>query len=85
MSKPPTNRHRDELQAEVDATREHLAETVDALTDKLDVPGRAKDKAHEVGDAAKQQAQDPKVQVGTVVVAAAVVGGVILIVRRRRR
>lgn len=78
------SKHRDELQAEVDATREHLAETVDALTDKLDVPGRAKDKAHEVGEAAKQQAQDPKVRVGTVAIAAAIVIGVVLIVRRRR-
>lgn len=78
------SKHRDELQAEVDATREHLAETVDALTDKLDVPGRAKDKAHEVGEAAKQQAQDPKVRVGTVAIAAAVVIGVVVLVRRRR-
>lgn len=78
------SKHRDELQAEVDATREHLAETVDALTDKLDVPGRAKDKAHEVGEAAKQQAQDPKVRVGTVAIAAAIVIGVVVLVRRRR-
>ncbi len=31
------------LEAEIDATREHLAETVDALGDKLDVKSRAQD------------------------------------------
>jgi hypothetical protein len=31
------------LEAEIDATREHLAETVDALGDKLDVKGRAQE------------------------------------------
>lgn len=31
------------LEAEIDATREHLAETVDALGDKFDVKGRAQE------------------------------------------
>ncbi|KQP28022.1 MULTISPECIES: DUF3618 domain-containing protein [unclassified Aeromicrobium] len=34
---------RDQLEAEIAATREHLAETVDALGDKLDVKSRAQD------------------------------------------
>ncbi len=34
---------RDDLQAEVEATREHLAATVDALGDKFDVKARAKE------------------------------------------
>jgi hypothetical protein len=33
----------DELQQEIDETREHLGETVDALTAKFDVKSRAKD------------------------------------------
>ena len=34
---------RDRLEAEVEQTREHLAETVDALTDRLDVKSRAQE------------------------------------------
>lgn len=33
----------DDLQQEIDETREHLGETVDALTAKFDVKSRAKD------------------------------------------
>lgn len=32
-----------DLEREIDETREHLGETVDALTSKLDVKGRAQD------------------------------------------
>lgn len=34
---------RSQLEAEIDETREHLAQTVDALGDKLDVRSRAQD------------------------------------------
>ena len=49
---------RTELEKEIDRTREHLAETVDALTGKLDVKSRAKGKAADVKEAAQHKAQD---------------------------
>ncbi|GLZ33373.1 hypothetical protein Lesp02_55610 [Lentzea sp. NBRC 105346] len=36
-----------ELREDIERTRRELGETVEALTHKLDVPGRVKDKAHE--------------------------------------
>jgi ElaB/YqjD/DUF883 family membrane-anchored ribosome-binding protein len=42
----------EELQAEIEQTREQLGETVDALTAKLDVKSRAKDRLNQT----KQQA-----------------------------
>lgn len=36
-----------DLEQEIDETREHLGETVDALTAKLDVKGRAQDSFEE--------------------------------------
>ncbi|MEH3034169.1 MAG: DUF3618 domain-containing protein [Aeromicrobium erythreum] len=75
---------RDRLQAEVDATREHLAETVDALGHKLDVPGRAKDKASELGAAAQEQAAEPRNQVAAAVLAVAAVAVLVVVLRRRR-
>lgn len=42
----------EELTAEIEATREHLGDTVDALADRLDV----KKQAHEKIDHAKEQA-----------------------------
>lgn len=36
-----------DLEQEIDETREHLSETVDALTAKLDVKGRAQDSFEE--------------------------------------
>lgn len=38
----------DELRSEVEDTRERLGETVEALTHKLDVSGRSKEKAAEI-------------------------------------
>jgi hypothetical protein len=38
----------DEIREEIDRTRADLAQTVDALHDKLDVKARAKTKAHDV-------------------------------------
>ncbi len=38
---------REEIVADIEATREQMAETVSALGDKLDVKARVKDSAHQ--------------------------------------
>jgi ABC-type Fe3+-hydroxamate transport system substrate-binding protein len=47
----------DEIQADIERTREHLGETVEALTAKLDVKSRAKDKAQDVKQAMVDRAR----------------------------
>ena len=44
----PEPRSKEEIEADLAETREHLAETVDALGHKLDVKSRARDKAVEL-------------------------------------
>ncbi|ORA39081.1 DUF3618 domain-containing protein [Mycobacterium aquaticum] len=46
----------DELQADIAKTRGELSETVAAMSDKLDVKGRAHDKAAETKDAVVERA-----------------------------
>jgi hypothetical protein len=53
-SEPSTPSQADEVRADIEATRAELADTVDALHDKLDVKGRAADKVAE----AKQKVSD---------------------------
>ncbi len=69
----------------VEEQRAELARTVDALTDKLDVPTRlnaaASQKAHDAATTAKDNKQT---LIGGAVVAAMAIG-VILAIRRRRR
>jgi len=87
----------DELQADIEQTRADLGETVDALTQKLDVKARAKGKASEIrqgaGDVAaraKDSVTDdtgkptPIASAGSAVAAAAVVLLVFVFWRRRR-
>lgn len=64
----------DDLERDIERTREHLGETVDALGAKLDVKSRAQD--------AVRQADNRKIGAG-VVLAAAVVVGAVLLWRRR--
>lgn len=61
---------RDQLEAEIAATLEHLAETVDALGDKLDVKSRAQD--------AVAEADKGRIAVLAGAAVAAVVGVVLL-------
>jgi uncharacterized protein YhaN len=52
---PPTNDASvEDIEADIAATRERLAESVDALADKVNVKARAQEKA----DQTKQQAKD---------------------------
>jgi hypothetical protein len=81
----------DEIQADVERTRNELGQTVEALADKLDVKERAKEKAAETkqqvaekADALRHTATDnPKrtVPVAAIVVIAVAVG---IVVWRRR-
>ncbi|WP_323794350.1 DUF3618 domain-containing protein [Nocardioides sp.] len=72
-----TARSSSEIQADLQDTREHLAETVDALTHKLDVPARSREKAHALG-----RDHGRELAVGGAVVVALVV---VVVLRRRGR
>ena len=81
----------DELQADIERTRAELGETVGALSDKLDVKGRAQQKVADTKKAVTQRSHDaldtaktkPAVPVGVLLAAAATLG--VLIWLRRRR
>jgi hypothetical protein len=45
----------DEIEADIAATRERLAESVDALADKVNVKARAQEKADQTKDQAKEK------------------------------
>ncbi len=96
MSTPETER----LRAEIEQTREELGETVQALTHKMDVPARAREKLQHTRDAAQdrtRQVTEPVLDRGQqavvavrrrpVPVAAVVLAVVLLgwLLRRRRR
>ena len=56
-------REPEEIRREIDQTREELGETVDALTRKADVKGRAKQKTAETQKALKARAGKVKEKV----------------------
>jgi MYXO-CTERM domain-containing protein len=74
----PDPRDRSEIEDELESTREHLAETVDALQHKLDVKSRASDKATEI-----KRDHGRELAIGGAAALAALV--VLVVVRRRRR
>jgi hypothetical protein len=82
----------DEIQADIEQTRHELGQTVEALSDKLDVKERAREKVAETrdqvvekADAVKHTATDNPQR--TVPIAAAVIGALVvgIVVWRRRR
>ena len=66
----------EQIESDIEAQREHLAETIDALTAKLDVKSQAKAKVADVKDRATTDSGKPRpeVLVGVGVVVAVVVG-----------
>jgi hypothetical protein len=74
----------DQIKAEIDATREQLARTVDELSARLDVPARATERALRTRDTAVETYREspPAVIGGTIALAALVVG---LVLWRRKR
>jgi hypothetical protein len=72
------------IKAEIDATREQLARTVEELGARLDVPARAREKAYRARDTAVETyRENPPL---TIVAALALAGVVVslVIVRRKR-
>ena len=68
----------EELRADIERTREELAGTVDALTRRLDVKGRAQARAQEI-------VHDPRSTYVGIGVAVAAVAVLALVVWRRKR
>ncbi|MDT5068312.1 MAG: hypothetical protein QOK02_4467 [Mycobacterium sp.] len=80
----------DELQADIERTRERLGETVSALADKADVKGRVQDKAAETKEAVVQRGRELSTKTKAHPVLPIVVGvvaalGVVVWLRRRGR
>jgi ElaB/YqjD/DUF883 family membrane-anchored ribosome-binding protein len=74
----------DQLKAEIEATREQLARTVDELSSRLDVPARAKESAARARDTAVETYREsPPLVIGAAIALAGLVAG--LVVWRRRR
>ncbi len=70
-------RSKEQIEADLEATREHLSETVDALGHKLDVKSRSREK---IADVRRDHGRDLAVGAGVMVVVV-----VLLVVRRHRR
>ncbi|AZZ83272.1 DUF3618 domain-containing protein [Gordonia alkanivorans] len=69
----------------VEQQREELAETVDALAAKLDVPARVNTAAAETAHTAKVKAEENRTTLIGVAVAAVLAIGTVIVVKRRRR
>jgi hypothetical protein len=74
----------DQIKADIEATRAQLADTVDQLSARLDVPARARESAARAKDTAVETYREspPAVIGGAVALAGALVG---LVVWRRKR
>lgn len=80
------------LQADIERTREQLAETVDQLQAKLDVKARTSATVHDLTDKAKERVVDPQgnprpaaLGAGGAVLAGVVAVAAVVLWRRRRR
>ena len=74
----------DQIKAEIDATREQLARTVDELSARLDVPARAKERVLRTKDTAVETYREsPPVALGAVVALAGLVVGLVILRRKR--
>jgi ElaB/YqjD/DUF883 family membrane-anchored ribosome-binding protein len=72
------------IQAEIEATREQLARTVDELSARLDVPARAKEKAYRAKDTAVETYREsPPAVIGAALALAGLVVGVVILRRKR--
>ena len=72
----------DAIQAEIEATREHLGQTVDELAQRLDVPSRAKESLLRARDTAVETYREsPPVVLGAAALIVVVLG---IVVWRKR-
>ncbi|MFC9978916.1 DUF3618 domain-containing protein [Gordonia sp. NPDC127522] len=69
----------------IEQQREELAETVDALAAKLDVPARVNEAASKTAHTAEVKAQENQTVLIGAAVAAVVALGAFIVIRRRRR
>ena len=74
----------DQIKAEIDATREQLARTVDELSARLDVPARAKERVLRTTDTAVETYREsPPVVIGGAVALVGLVVGLVILRRKR--
>jgi hypothetical protein len=74
----------DAILAEIEATRAQLGRTVEELSHRLDVPARAKERAHRTRDTAVETYREsPPAVIGAGLALVAVVVGVVVWRRRR--
>jgi hypothetical protein len=74
----------DQIKAEIDATREQLARTVDELSARLDVPARAKERALRTKDTAVETYREsPPIVIGGALALAGLVVGLVILRRKR--
>jgi hypothetical protein len=85
MSDPRSDqRSPEQIEAEIAAQREQLAETVDELAAKLDVKSRARDKAASLKDSATTDTGAPRPEV-LAAAGSLLAMAVVLVLWRRRR
>jgi hypothetical protein len=86
MAEEKTTPEPEQVEAEIEETREDMGDTVAALADKADLKKQAKLKADEAKDRAQERIPDPILD-NPVPVAAAAIGVVVvlLLIRRRNR
>jgi Protein of unknown function (DUF3618) len=90
-SDPPPGATAEEIEAHIEASRERLASSVDALTAKMDVKEQAKQKARETSERVQAGAQQAYERARTTspavlgAIAAGLVGLVVLLIILRRR
>lgn len=82
MTDTPTTGTAD-IEAEIEAQREHLADTVDQLAHKLDVKAQAKERASQVKDRATTDAGRPRPELFGALVGLVLVAGLVVWWRRR--
>ena len=74
----------DAIKAEIDATREQLARTVDELSSRLDVPARARERALRTKDTAVETYREsPPIVIGGAVALIGLVVGLVIVRRKR--
>jgi hypothetical protein len=82
MTDTPTTGTAD-IEADIEAQREHLADTVDQLAHKLDVKAQAKERASQVKDRATTDAGRPRPELVGALVGLVLVAGLVVWWRRR--
>lgn len=73
------------VEAELDATRQEMAHTLDELSARLDVKARSREAVHDAKARGKEAITAPEVRIGAGVAGAVFLGLAVLLVWRRRR